>query len=67
MLMPATSTGTGTAGDATSTDGTAGAGDATSTDGTADAALTLKRQRVFDVQGARAEWRVAEGVLVVFV
>ncbi|PFH49998.1 hypothetical protein AMATHDRAFT_96732, partial [Amanita thiersii Skay4041] len=29
--------------------------------------LTLKRQRDFDVDGARAEWRVADPVLVVFV
>ena len=29
-------------------------------------ALTLKRERVLDVDGARAEWRVAEGLLVIY-
>ncbi|KAL0952349.1 hypothetical protein HGRIS_006629 [Hohenbuehelia grisea] len=29
-------------------------------------ALTLKRQRDLDVDGARAEWRVQEGILVVY-
>ena len=29
-------------------------------------ALTLKRERALDVDGARAEWRVAEGLLVVY-
>ena len=28
--------------------------------------LMLKRQREFDVDAAQAEWRVADGVLVVF-
>lgn len=28
--------------------------------------LTLKEQRAFDVDGARAEWRVAEGVFVAY-
>jgi hypothetical protein len=28
--------------------------------------LMLKRQRDFDVDGARAEWRVADSVLIVF-
>ncbi|KAA1474071.1 hypothetical protein DENSPDRAFT_840605 [Dentipellis sp. KUC8613] len=34
--------------------------------GAADMALMLKRARDFDVEGARAEWRVAEGRLVVY-
>jgi hypothetical protein len=29
--------------------------------------LQLKRQRDFDVDNTKAEWRVAEGVLTVFV
>ncbi|KAI0744676.1 pre-RNA processing PIH1/Nop17-domain-containing protein [Earliella scabrosa] len=29
-------------------------------------ALTLKREREFDVDGARAEWRIAEGQLVIY-
>jgi hypothetical protein len=29
--------------------------------------LMLKRKRAFDVDAARAEWRVTEGVIVVFV
>ena len=28
--------------------------------------LTLKRERALDVDGARAEWRVAEGLLVIY-
>lgn len=32
----------------------------------ARAALELKRQRALDVDGARAEWRVAEGALVIY-
>lgn len=34
--------------------------------GSADSALTLKRVRDLDVASASAEWRVAEGVLVIF-
>ncbi len=30
------------------------------------AALTLKRERPLDVDGARAEWRVGEGLLVIY-
>ena len=29
-------------------------------------ALTLKRERALDVDGAKAEWRVAEGLLVIY-
>ena len=29
-------------------------------------ALTLKRERALDVDGARAEWRVAEGSFVIY-
>ena len=29
-------------------------------------ALTLKRERELDVDGARAEWRIAEGQLVIY-
>ena len=32
-----------------------------------NAALNLKRQRNFDVDGADAEWRVADGVVVISV
>ena len=32
-----------------------------------DSALMLKRQRDFDVDGATAEWRVQEGVVLIFV
>ncbi|TFK83862.1 hypothetical protein K466DRAFT_655013 [Polyporus arcularius HHB13444] len=34
--------------------------------GSGHAALLLKRERALDVDGARAEWRVAEGLLVVY-
>jgi hypothetical protein len=34
--------------------------------GGGDAALKLKRERALDVDGARAEWRVADGMLVLF-
>lgn len=34
--------------------------------GSADSALTLKRLRDLDVDSAKAEWRVADGVIVVF-
>ncbi|KAI0759087.1 pre-RNA processing PIH1/Nop17-domain-containing protein [Fomes fomentarius] len=32
----------------------------------AQQALTLKRQREFDVDGARAEWRIAEGQFIIY-
>ena len=32
-----------------------------------DSVLMLKRQRDFDVDGASAEWRVQEGVVLIFV
>ncbi|KAG5650153.1 hypothetical protein H0H81_000519 [Sphagnurus paluster] len=43
------------------------AGSSPSSDSGATNALTLKRQRALDVAGARAEWRLGEGMLVLFV